>query len=69
MRRCEVVAQPAQTSSTTAMRRCAGVPTLRVIHGRPPEEPSQSLAVRRACLYCMATVRVPQARPDEAGRR
>jgi hypothetical protein len=41
------------------MRRCAGVPTLRVIHGRPPGEQSQSPAVRRACRYRAATIRVP----------
>ena len=40
------------------MRRCAGVPTLRVIYGRPPGEHSQSHAVRRACRYRVATIRV-----------
>ena len=40
------------------MRRCAGVPTLRVIHGRPPGEHSQSPAVRRACRYRVATIPV-----------
>jgi hypothetical protein len=58
---CRVVrsSQPAQTSSTTAMRRCAGVPARRVIDGWPPGEQSQSSAVRRACRYRAATIRVP----------
>ena len=42
----------------TAMRRTAGAPRLRVIHGRPPEEHSQSLAVSRACRYRAATIPV-----------
>jgi hypothetical protein len=41
------------------MRRCAGGPALRVIHGRPPGERSRPYAIRRACRYRMATVRVP----------
>ena len=40
------------------MRRYAGVPTLRVIHGRPPGQHTQSPAVRRACRYRAATIPV-----------
>jgi len=40
------------------MWRRAGVPALRVIHGRPPGEQSQSPAVRRACRYRVATIPV-----------
>jgi hypothetical protein len=44
------------------MRRCAGVPTLRVIDGRPPGDRCRPPAVRRACRYRLATVRVPAGR-------
>jgi predicted RNA-binding Zn-ribbon protein involved in translation (DUF1610 family) len=40
------------------MRRCAAVPTRGVIHGRPPEEHTQTPAVRRACRYRAATIPV-----------
>jgi hypothetical protein len=45
------------------MRRTAGAPTLRVVHGRPPGEQSQAPAVRRACRYRVATI------PVAAGKR
>ena len=41
------------------MRRRAGVPTLRVIYGRPSGEHSQSPAARLACRYRASTIRVP----------